>query len=212
MRLVTREGSYALVFPPEVGVELTGDRLTIITQTGRRVSAHEEVEVGGGEMAQSDSRLRGDVSLSCNAQPRWQVSEFVEPKKPPAPTPTIPAPVGNDQIRVVAAQACEVGCNYVIEYSADAQWQRASAPPVVGSAVQVRSRGDYAYVLVGHDPAHGAKAITTYILVSADRGQSWIARADPCATDPAVPSDAREAALGFDGTLVLLCTGIGKGL
>lgn len=122
---------------------------------------------------------------------------------------------GPDVLRVVRdVPRCESGCNYSIEYAeGPAQprtWKPASLPSVVGYAAELLRHGDDAYLLVGHNPAHGATGISTRVLVSHDRGRDWTERADPCG-EAGPGSDAHDAAVGTDGVLVVLCVGMSRG-
>lgn len=112
-------------------------------------------------------------------------------------------------IRVVSQAGCPPGCTYRVEIAriGSSVWTPVALPgpqgPGVG-AILARS-GHNAYLADLGNPAGGVSARAT-LWISADDGQHWIRRGDPCprasGRDETVTTDLTTA---FDGTVVVSC-------
>lgn len=119
-------------------------------------------------------------------------------------------PAGGDVIRIVSTtNGCPPGCPFFVQTAAvgSSTWTTLKTPPLQGVGARLLRHGDDVYVFAYHNQAGGVEAHTT-IVVSHDRGASWTRRADPCSPVDSKPQeeiDAVDAAIGVDGTFVMLC-------
>ncbi|MEO7631532.1 MAG: hypothetical protein ABIS44_09330 [Mycobacteriales bacterium] len=119
-------------------------------------------------------------------------------------------PAGGDVIRVVTTtEGCPPGCTFVVQKAPlhSSAWTTLKTPPLQGVGARLLRHGDDVYVFVYLNRAGGVEAHTRMV-VSHDRGATWTQRPDPCS--PVGPNaqdeiDAVDAAIGADGTFVMLC-------
>lgn len=125
---------------------------------------------------------------------------------------------GGDVVRVATTTyGCPPGCTYAVQKSAvgSSTWTTLQTPVLQGVGARLLRHGDDVYVFIDQHTAGGAGDAHTTIAVSHDRGATWRTRPDPCSpVDPTLTlpeSDAVDAAIGINGTLVMLCNPRGPG-
>jgi photosystem II stability/assembly factor-like uncharacterized protein len=105
-------------------------------------------------------------------------------------------------------QGCPPGCGYEVSTApvGSTNWRVVSAPgTLTGNAVQLLRVGHRAYLAVYRNPAGGAENAQATLATSADDGQHWTMRADPCGTDAGKEADTTQLAVGPEGSLTVLC-------